>query len=581
MESHFGHDFSHVRVHTDERASASASAIGSPAYTVGRHVAFGAGSYAPETGAGRRLLAHELAHVVQQANSVTFGYNEGLTLWSSPSVEYEAVTASRAALDGVVSGGLGSRAGSQPVLQRYEAGEHVQFGEAGDALKELVGKRAFQYKVKPAEMPKAIAARFGVAEEDLWAANKDKLKTWKATSPAGGTVQGFNAGDMILIPPVINDAVREALKAKELSFTVGGESVKYGQGIAMGDLFKDPQHMLAASDATLQGLKDLIEKDKTKPGAVKAEEWDRVTGPATGGKYSDLALHNEAHFAPSNPALVAVSGKSTTDNKSSWEKYHALAISESQAGNKDKALAINAFADHFLTDAFAAGHLFNKRDVMEAFNRQLPVNAKGEFTPASVAFFDAVAALAFTGPVKTEFSNYESVATTWGVHPNIDRTGRFSILLQRIYSKEPDILSGAVSKAVHDTLNQEPGGVEVENNMGDKWTVSGDASLNNIRLNAGNADTLRIGRKAVAQSQLNVLSAFKAAGAINLPAIYKSVWDYVPHPTAAGAATVSKEITTGTDPKSPALTKAVADIITDNYKLILHELVARKYLRRA
>ena len=67
MASRFGQDFSHVRVHTGERAAASASAIGARAYASGSHVVFGAGQYAPGTAAGRQLLAHELAHVVQQA----------------------------------------------------------------------------------------------------------------------------------------------------------------------------------------------------------------------------------------------------------------------------------------------------------------------------------------------------------------------------------------------------------------------------------------------------------------------------------------------------------------------------------
>jgi hypothetical protein len=66
FEPRFGQDFSGVRVHTDPRAAASAEAVGALAYTVGRHVVFGAGQYAPGTAAGRRLLAHELAHVVQQ-----------------------------------------------------------------------------------------------------------------------------------------------------------------------------------------------------------------------------------------------------------------------------------------------------------------------------------------------------------------------------------------------------------------------------------------------------------------------------------------------------------------------------------
>src|SRR5258708_3174477 len=66
MEPRFGHDFSQVRVHTDSRAAESARAVNALAYTVGRNVVFGTGQYAPGTGEGRKLLAHELTHVVQQ-----------------------------------------------------------------------------------------------------------------------------------------------------------------------------------------------------------------------------------------------------------------------------------------------------------------------------------------------------------------------------------------------------------------------------------------------------------------------------------------------------------------------------------
>src|SRR5215217_8995003 len=66
MEPRFGHDFSTVRVHNDARAAESARAVNALAYTVGHDMAFGAGQYVPETSEGRRLVAHELAHVVQQ-----------------------------------------------------------------------------------------------------------------------------------------------------------------------------------------------------------------------------------------------------------------------------------------------------------------------------------------------------------------------------------------------------------------------------------------------------------------------------------------------------------------------------------
>jgi len=66
FEQRFHHDFSAVRVHSDSRAAESAKRVGAIAYTVGNDIVFGSGRYSPETRAGRRLLAHELTHVVQQ-----------------------------------------------------------------------------------------------------------------------------------------------------------------------------------------------------------------------------------------------------------------------------------------------------------------------------------------------------------------------------------------------------------------------------------------------------------------------------------------------------------------------------------
>lgn len=67
MEPRFGHDFSGVRVYSDSHAAESARAVNALAYTVGSNVVFGAGQYAPGREGGQRLLAHELAHVVQQS----------------------------------------------------------------------------------------------------------------------------------------------------------------------------------------------------------------------------------------------------------------------------------------------------------------------------------------------------------------------------------------------------------------------------------------------------------------------------------------------------------------------------------
>jgi hypothetical protein len=66
LEPRFAHDFSRVRVHDDASAAASARSMNAIAYTSGEDLVFGAGRFAPNTDDGRRLLAHELAHVVQQ-----------------------------------------------------------------------------------------------------------------------------------------------------------------------------------------------------------------------------------------------------------------------------------------------------------------------------------------------------------------------------------------------------------------------------------------------------------------------------------------------------------------------------------
>ncbi len=85
MERRLGHDFAHVRVHTDERAIASARAVGALAYTVGASIVFDRGRYAPREAAGRGLLAHELVHTIQQSGKAAPSGDEQLRVEPSAS----------------------------------------------------------------------------------------------------------------------------------------------------------------------------------------------------------------------------------------------------------------------------------------------------------------------------------------------------------------------------------------------------------------------------------------------------------------------------------------------------------------
>ncbi len=69
MEPRFGRDFHDVRIHTGQKASESAKAVSALAFTVGPNIVFAAGQYKPASHEGRRLLAHELAHTLQQSGT--------------------------------------------------------------------------------------------------------------------------------------------------------------------------------------------------------------------------------------------------------------------------------------------------------------------------------------------------------------------------------------------------------------------------------------------------------------------------------------------------------------------------------
>jgi hypothetical protein len=145
MERRFGRDFSTVRVHANPDAAWSASLLSARAYTVGEHVVFGAGQYAPASGTGARLLAHELGHVLQQRAGAAQGRagtpGAGLVV-SDPSGRHEraAEAAARTMAPPVAGGPAPATPFPAPpvtraaagVVQRFQAGEVPTAFTAGE-----------------------------------------------------------------------------------------------------------------------------------------------------------------------------------------------------------------------------------------------------------------------------------------------------------------------------------------------------------------------------------------------------------------------------------------------------------------
>lgn len=88
FEPRFGYDFGAVRVHTNDRATGAATALGARAFTVGDHVFFAAGEYQPSSAQGQRLIAHELTHVVQQGADASRVRRRAILSWQVGSVTY-------------------------------------------------------------------------------------------------------------------------------------------------------------------------------------------------------------------------------------------------------------------------------------------------------------------------------------------------------------------------------------------------------------------------------------------------------------------------------------------------------------
>jgi len=132
MEPRFGFDFGAVRIHADGEAAAAARSVNARAYTLGTSVVFGAGQYSPRTNEGRRLLAHELTHVVQQFDG------------SPPAVQRDGAGATSASAPASVStspegGASVPTAGDVDARKRIDAALKSRDPADVKAIKQFVG----------------------------------------------------------------------------------------------------------------------------------------------------------------------------------------------------------------------------------------------------------------------------------------------------------------------------------------------------------------------------------------------------------------------------------------------------------
>lgn len=390
----------------------------------------------------------------------------------------------------------------------------------------------------------------------------------------------YDTGEHSLVGQFIDKMVNSPIaNVSELSpttfYTINGVKFTYGQIITMGDFFDSYKDLDKASAAELDGLKKLIIRSENlyknsifKMGLGNAtdptqKEWN----DATNKRYLQLAAVNNSHFAPPPPESVFKTSKKP-NNKSSWDHYHGEAIKRARAGkNSDdllEALKINAFGDHFLTDAFAAGHLVNKELLIEQF--KIMVLTNGKVDADGTRLLSSIAKKVFVGDVAAAFSRYQTVDTRYKVNGFIDDANMFTTLLSGILEKRPDKIANLFVKAIHDALNKYDNkkGLPVVNAKGQGWNLTGDGTLN--------TDNIQHIQEAVKQSVLNVSDSITNPST-SIDVYRKKVWDYVPNTQAASTkALIDKVIKDYSNINTNLLIDKGVDLIKDEYITLIEEL---------
>lgn len=345
MEPRFGHDFGQVRVHTDPRAADSAAALRALAYTVGQDVVFGAGQYAPDAGAGQRLIAHELAHVAQYDLGAPAGSFERHALSQADGVaEREADAAASQAIAGSPVQVQASPDASVAREPEEKDNENKEIGELFESITRTLNTELKGLKLTSFN-PEALehAEHMGIGIESVGDFFSRRARGEGVAQSAGG------GGLTALVGGLLEgEGSKDALKAVKgnegLSNGLGfaGSALKFigaltgekeGPNIGLGDVgtYLDTASQFAnPEELAKQGIKEGI-------GDLYTTSWNLADWARTGKSDKLIAQNRSQLMNGSNPitqgysAIANVIGAGITGDTSELDDY-VDAAQEGKAG---------------------------------------------------------------------------------------------------------------------------------------------------------------------------------------------------------------------------------------------------------
>jgi hypothetical protein len=359
LERGLGTGLPEVRVHTSSRADLLARRLGADAFTYGADIYFRRGRYRPGTRDGLWLLAHEAAHVIQQAAS----RGSGETAAAGPDGPYE--TAADRCADLVLAGAswretapllTGTASRPAPRIQRHVSFEHRALGDLTTVdLVTISGNGPGRAQILQQQI--TLLEQWRYDPDSVTEQTVAKICPWIRTLRVGPDSVLVTYGELNALPDYLADSVTIDSLGKSILLPV--LQVIRQEGYNQLSLIRNEANPnvtfngAACSPWSLSLVNSIIE-------TTALDTLTRGLGPAGQNHYQGLLARNACHFAPYSWYR--------------WQASHLIArdLAQKAFQSKSKELARRAwvfhgYADHFLQDSFAAGHLVNKTLVMEWF----------------------------------------------------------------------------------------------------------------------------------------------------------------------------------------------------------------------
>jgi hypothetical protein len=348
-----------VRVHSDAAAHESADSVDARAYTVGKHIVFNRGEYHPETAVGQHLLAHELTHVIQQGSDSAIPSR----IEVGPGDDFfERIAHSNASrftngthdIDSTPRDPRGTR------LQRFSKEEHIRIGNAAYA------------SARPQNQPSGRGQTPPLLSEEL----VRRLRDYRHRLPSGGEL---SYGELVEVADHIASFELLEQRDRERAGRSGvlpliwdwiEDETHYFDLAARNRQHFHPHNFMAWQPYQWKALHTMSQAWRVHQQAVGLqievhsllEEFDRHSANA---KEAIHKLDDASNQTDSSALEKQIDRESTEMARIVRElipKREQLSRLRDQARNLAlRSVAINGFGNHFLTDAFSAGHIVTPR----------------------------------------------------------------------------------------------------------------------------------------------------------------------------------------------------------------------------